>query len=142
MTATAPSKMVKDLVQSLRQPAAVFVPNEGGRQKGTGLNGDPDREFALAPDGTDRDERSGLLAKGCHPTISTQLPARSQGTFDFPVRLVLTDSVRSPDRRGYPSEQSDLQNEADDPGNRTTDGEECQPRQQECDKQAHGAGSS
>jgi hypothetical protein len=56
---------------------------------------------------------------------------------DLLVGFVLTESVDGPDGGGYPSEKSDLQEEAHDSGERPADGEERQPGKDESDEQSH-----
>lgn len=59
------------------------------------------------------------------------------GLLDLLGRLVLTEAVDRPERRRDPADQGDLQDQADDAGNRPADGEEQQEGNEDRDQQAH-----
>ena len=56
---------------------------------------------------------------------------------DLPVGVVLTESVHGPDGGGNPTKKSDLEKKADDPGERSADGEEGKPGEQKSDDESH-----
>jgi hypothetical protein len=60
-----------------------------------------------------------------------------QGGFDFLVRLVLTKGVHRPNRGGQPSNQGDLQNDAENSCERSAYREEGQGGEDKCDQKSH-----
>ena len=70
-------------------------------------------------------------------------PARSnrflaQRRFDLPVGLELAQRIHRPDGRWQPADEGDLQDQANDAGERPADGEEAQERQDDGEQEAHG----
>ena len=66
-----------------------------------------------------------------------RLSPSAQCSFDFLVGGVLTQSVHGPDRGGDPADQCELQNQADDAGNRTANREKLEPRNNQGEQKAH-----
>src|SRR5271157_2616156 len=64
-------------------------------------------------------------------------PVSLQRPLDFLVGLELAERIHGPDRRRKPSNERDLQDEANDPRQGTADGEKRQPRQDQRDQQPH-----
>ncbi|SRR5260370_39148708 len=60
----------------------------------------------------------------------------AHGAMDLLVGLVLAKRVDGPDGGGQPTDESDLQDEADDSGEGPADGEEGQPGEKECDDES------
>ena len=60
--------------------------------------------------------------------------AAAHGVADLLVGLVLAQRIHRPDRRWQPADHGDLQDQADDAGERTTDREEGQPRKDQGNK--------
>jgi hypothetical protein len=56
-----------------------------------------------------------------------------EGALDFPIGGVLAERINRPDAGRNPSDDRELQDEADDTRKRAADGKERQPRQQERD---------
>lgn len=69
-----------------------------------------------------------------HPPPSHSLAER---LLDLLVGLVLAQRVHRPYRRRQPSDQGELEKQADDAGDRPANGEERQPRQNQGDQQTH-----
>lgn len=65
--------------------------------------------------------------------------ALSKGFLDLLVGLVLTQRVHGPNGGRQPADDRNLQNQANNSGNRATNGEEGQPGQDEGNPQTLGA---
>src|SRR5688572_8328008 len=63
--------------------------------------------------------------------------AGSHGLLDLAIGLVLAERIHRPDCRGEPSDERDLQDEADNAGDRPSDREERKKRQKDGEKEAH-----
>lgn len=58
-------------------------------------------------------------------------------TLDFLVSLVLVERVDCPDSRGNPADEGALQDQADNTGDRTANGEEGQPWEDQGNNETH-----
>lgn len=65
------------------------------------------------------------------------LPRPTRRLLDLLGGAVLAERIDRPERRRDPADQRELQNQADDAGNRPADGEEQQEGQKDRDDQAH-----
>jgi hypothetical protein len=67
--------------------------------------------------------------------------SRRQGPLNFLIHFVLAQRENRPGRRRHPTDQRDLKQQADDPSERTTDGEELKPGNNNGKQETHGFSS-